>query len=143
MLDEYFNKIKPYLRNVIIDLQNSDTWKGQLTIEVNFISSKVIDEERVMHSRGENTKFTFYNDVNKVVDEFFESLCSAYQENLETSMRWSDFIFDSLKLLYYKCHKINFKRGGSWIDSPDWIKNKNAKINPKNTDVFNMQYLLH
>ena len=143
MLDEYFNKIKPYLRNVIIDLQNSDTWKGQLTIEVNFISSKVIDEERVMHSRGENTKFTFYNDVNKVVDEFFESLCSAYQENLETSMRWSDFIFDSLQLLYYKCHKINFKRGGSWIDSPDWIKNKNAKINPKNTDVFNMQYLLH
>ena len=87
MLDEYFNKIKPYLRNVIIDLQNSDTWKGQSTIEVNFISSKVIDEERVMHSRGENTKFTFYNDVNKVVDEFFESLCSAYQENLETSMR--------------------------------------------------------
>ena len=87
MLDEYFNKIKPYLRNVIIDLQNSDTWKGQLTIEVNFISSKVIDEERVMHSRGENTKFTFYNDVSKVVDEFFESLCSAYQENLETSMR--------------------------------------------------------
>ena len=25
-LDEYLNKIKPYLRNIIIDLQNSDTW---------------------------------------------------------------------------------------------------------------------
>ena len=24
----------------------------------------------------------------------------------------------------YKCHEISFKRGGSYIDSPDWIKNK-------------------
>ena len=24
-LDEYLNKIRPYLRNIIIDLQNSDT----------------------------------------------------------------------------------------------------------------------
>ena len=26
-LDEYLNKIEPYLRNIIINLQNSDTWK--------------------------------------------------------------------------------------------------------------------
>ena len=31
----------------------------------------------------------------------------------------SDFIFDSVHLLYYKYHKINFKRGGSNIDSLD------------------------
>ena len=30
-LDEYLNKTKPYLRNIIIDLQNSGTWKIQLT----------------------------------------------------------------------------------------------------------------
>ena len=34
-------------------------------------------------------------------------------------MRRSDFIFDLVQLLYYKLHKINFKRGGSYIDSPD------------------------
>ena len=39
-LDEYLNKIKPYLRKLIIDLQNSDIWKIQLTIAINFISSK-------------------------------------------------------------------------------------------------------
>ena len=27
-------------------------------------------------------------------------------------------------LLYYKCHKISFKRSGSYIDSPDWTKAK-------------------
>ena len=31
-LDEYLIKIKPYLKDIIIDLQSSDTWKIQLTI---------------------------------------------------------------------------------------------------------------
>ena len=41
-LDEYRNKIKTYLRNMIINLQNSDAQNIQLTIEINFISSKVL-----------------------------------------------------------------------------------------------------
>ena len=28
-LDEYLNEIEPYLRNIILDLQNSDTWEIQ------------------------------------------------------------------------------------------------------------------
>ena len=47
-------------------------------------------------------------------------------------MRASDFSFDCVLLLYYKYHKINFKRGGSCIDSPDWIRNKKATLNPIN-----------
>ena len=39
-LDEYLNKIKLYFRNIIIDPQSSDTRKIQLTIAINFISSK-------------------------------------------------------------------------------------------------------
>ena len=49
-------------------------------------------------------------------------------------MRQSDFIFDSAQLMYYKCHKTNFKRGDSHIVFADWIKQKKATINPKNTD---------
>ena len=47
-------------------------------------------------------------------------------------MRGSDFIFDCVHLLYYKCHDINFRQGGSYIDSPYWIKNKKVTINPIN-----------
>ena len=43
-LHESLNKNKPFLRNIIIDLQNSDTWKIQLIVVINFISS--IDIER-------------------------------------------------------------------------------------------------
>ena len=47
-------------------------------------------------------------------------------------MKGSSFVFDSVDLLYYKLHKISLNRGGSCIDSPDWIKNKKATINSKN-----------
>ena len=42
--------------------------------------------------------------------------------------------------MYYKCHKVNFKRGGSYIDSPDWIKTKISIISPKNEDDKFFQY---
>ena len=42
-----------------------------------------------------------------------------YYRNLETSMRGGDFIFDSVQLMYYNCLKLNFRCGGSYIDSPD------------------------
>ena len=70
-LDKHLNKTKPCLRNLIIDLQNSDTWKIQLTIAINFIISKDNEEEHKMHSKSDNIKFTSYNDVNELVDELF------------------------------------------------------------------------
>ena len=45
-------------------------------------------------------------------------------------MNGSDFIFDYVHLLHYKCHKVNFKQVGSYIDSLDWIKNKKGTIRP-------------
>ena len=77
-----------------------------------------------MHSKSNKIKFTSYNDAKEVVDELFNSLRSRYQGNLETLMRGSDFIFDSVQMMYYKCHKVNFRHGGSYVDSPDWIKKK-------------------
>ena len=37
---------------------------------------------------------------------------------------------DYVQLFYYKCHKINQNCGVSYVDSPDWIKNKKNPINP-------------
>ena len=61
-----------------------------------------------MSSTSNNIKFTLYRDVNEVINELFESLHSSYQGNLETSMRGSGFIFESVQLMYYKCHKVKF-----------------------------------
>ena len=42
--------------------------------------------------------------------------------------------------MYYKCHKVKFKHGGSYIYSPDRVKNKKATINPQNEDNKCFQY---
>ena len=44
--------------------------------------------------------------------------------------------------MYYKCHKVNFRCSGSYIDSPDWMKKKKATINPKNKEDKCFQYAL-
>ena len=82
------------MRDITTDLQKHDTWKIQLILVINFISSIDSEKEHTMHSKSDNTKFTCYTDVNEVANELFESLCSRYQINLETSMKGKDFIFD-------------------------------------------------
>ena len=69
-----------------------------------------------MHSTSNNTEFMTYYNANDAVDELFELLLLRQQISIETSMRRSVLIF-GLQILYYKCHKINFKHGGSYIDS--------------------------
>ena len=49
-------------------------------------------------------------------------------------MRGSEFAYDSVDALYYNLNKVSLSRGGSYIDSLKWLKNKNATINPKNKD---------
>ena len=55
-------------------------------------------------------------------------------------MRGSEFAIDSVNSLYYKLHKISLNRGRSYKDSPNWLKNKKATINPKNNDDKCFQY---
>ena len=71
------------MRDIIIDLQISNTWKIYLTIAINLISSINFEKELIMRSNSDNTKFTYCNDVNEVVDELFDLLRSRYQNNLE------------------------------------------------------------
>ena len=106
----------------MIDLQKSDTWKIQVTIPINFISSKDTDEERTIYPKSDNIEVIIYDNPYKVAEELFDLLRSRYQVVLETRMKQSDFIFDCVNLSYYKFHKVNFKGGGSYIDSPDWIE---------------------
>ena len=108
---------------------------------INLISYKDVDDESVIYMKSNNIEFILiYDNANEVVNELLESLLSRYQIGLETSMRGSNFIFKSVQLLYYKCHKINFKRGWSYTDSLDWMKKKKATTNPKNTNDRCFQY---
>ena len=45
-------------------------------------------------------------------------------------------------LLYQNLHKISLNRGGSYLDSSKWLKNKKSTKNPKNIDGKCFQYVL-
>ena len=42
---------------------------------------------------------------DEAIEELSQSFLSRYQIGLETSMKDSDFIFNYVQLLYYKCHE--------------------------------------
>ena len=55
-LDKFLNEIEPYLNYIITDLQKSHTWKTQLTIAINLISSADSEKEHIMHSKSNSKK---------------------------------------------------------------------------------------
>ena len=85
-----------------------------------------------MHSKSDNIEIMISDEADEVIEELLDSFKNRYQNNLERKIRGSEFVFDYVHLFYYKCHSINFNCGGSYIDSPDWIQNKKATINPIN-----------
>ena len=101
-------------------------WKIQLVMKINFISSLDTDEFCEMYTKSNNIEIMNGTETNDIIKELFESFLRRYQEGLDTKMKGSNFVFDSDDLLYYKFHKISLNRGGSYIDSPDWIKNKKS-----------------
>ena len=108
-VEEYLDKSRPYLRDIINDLKQSETWKIQLTVTIYFISSKDDnddddddddeddedddDEERVMHSKSDNIKIMISYEADEVIKKLFDPLKNRYQNNLQ-SMRGREYFFD-------------------------------------------------
>ena len=80
------------------------------------------------------------SDTDEIIKGLFESFLQKYEENLQEKMKGSDFEFDGVNFLYHDFNKRSISRGGSYIDSPKWLKNKKSTINPKNNDYKCFQY---
>ena len=71
-----------------------------------------------MLTKSNNIEIMVGNETDETIEKLFESLLQRSQEGLEESLKGSEFIFNSVNLLHF-------------IDSPEWLKNKKAIINPK------------
>ena len=109
-------------------------------MEIDFISSKDSNETRTMDTKSDNIEVMIDNGTDEIIKNFFESVLQKHQKILEKSMKGSKYVFDSVDPLYYKLHKISLSRGESYIDSPEWLKNKKTTINSKNNDDKCFQY---
>ena len=159
-MKKYLNMIKPYLSDIINDhkaqgkwiihhssnkimeYKTQSEWKIQLTMAINFTSSKDSDESRTMHTKSNNVEIIMGSETDEIIEEFFKSFLQKYQKGLEESMRGSEFVYDSNDALHYNLNKESLNRGESYMDSPKRLKNKKALINPKNNDGKCFQYAL-
>ena len=115
-IEEYLSMIEPYLVDMISNYKSKDEWKIQLSVGINFISSKPdSDETRIMYTKSINAEIMTGSDTNEVIGVLVESLLQRYQENLEEKMHGLEFVFDGVNALYYDLNKISLKRGGSYI----------------------------
>ena len=66
-VEEYLNKIRPYLKYIIKNLKKSYMWKIQLTIAINFIFSIDNDEVCIMHSKSDNIEIMRNDEADEVI----------------------------------------------------------------------------
>ena len=113
---------------------------------INFISSKDSDETRTMHTKSNNVEIMMGSETDEIIAERFKSFLQKYQEGFEESISGSEFAYDSVDALCSNLNKVSLSRGGSYIDSLKWLKNKQATIIlkiKKMADVFNILSLFH
>ena len=141
-IEGYLNKIRMYL-NDIID-KHKDEWKIRLAAEITFssVGEKDSKEFYPIYMHSENSKLYIGSETSMVADDLFKRFLNDF--SLRTKMKKSNLTYDRVRAFYYKLHKISINKvGGSYIDSPDWIKNKKATINPKSiNDDKCMQYAI-
>ena len=73
---EYFDKIKPYLKDLIDDYKSKGEWKIQITMRIIFISFIDKNETQVMHTKSDNVEIMNGTDnsdaINKLIDSFMK-----------------------------------------------------------------------
>ena len=94
-----------------------------------------------MYTKSCNIEITKDNKTDEIIKKLFESLLQNYPKKLGEPMRGSEFVPDSIDLLHYHLTSLN-RKGSSYIDSPKWLKNKKATINPGNNDDNCFQHAL-
>ena len=95
---KYLTRIKAYLSDIIINYKTQGTWriyscnekiehktqsewKIQLTMAINFISSKLdSDETRIRHPKSEIIEIIMGSETEEVIEELFKSLRQKYKK---------------------------------------------------------------
>ena len=140
-IQQYLYMIMPYLTELINERKNNNNeYKIQLSMGVNLMCVTDKDKTRTFHVKSNNEEIRLGNDISDIIKKLIESFLSKYQKEEQILRNGSNYIFESVDVWDIYFHNIKLKRGKSYIQSPEWILNKRAKINPKNKDNKCFQY---
>ena len=59
--------IRPYLSDMINYHKSEGEWKIQLTLAINFMSSKDSEETRTMHTKSHNIEIMMGNETDEII----------------------------------------------------------------------------
>ena len=65
---------------MINDQKTQSEWEIELTVQINFISSKDSEETRNMHIKSCNIEIIIGNETDEIIEELCESLLQKYEE---------------------------------------------------------------
>ena len=92
---------------------------------------------KVPFIRGSTYRDSTVDDILKIL---INSLLNNYQKEELILRNGSNFVFESVGLLFYHIHKTSLERGNSYIKSPEWVASKKAITNPQNENDRCFQY---
>ena len=72
-IDEYFNIIRPYLKDMIDDHKSKGKWKIQLSMRIIFVSFTVANETREMHTKSDNITIMRRVETEDIINELFNT----------------------------------------------------------------------
>ena len=100
---------------------------------INFKHTVDIKKKYTFHIKSKNIEILPGDDVNDIIKELADSFYKNYEEWLLILRNGSGYVYDNVEVLAIRFHKMEIKRGSSYIESPEWRKNKKAAIKPWNT----------
>ena len=134
-VEQYLDMIKPYLSDLINENKaienNSNEWKIQINMHVNFVSSNDNGENRTIFVWSDNEEIRLGNETDDIIKWLINPFLNNYQEEEIILRNGSNFAFESVDLLSYHIHKTSLKRGNLHIKSPEWILNKSYNKSKK------------
>ena len=107
----------PYLQDILNDQKtnsnNSNEWKIQINMHVNFVSSNDTGEIRTIFVWSDNEEIRLGNETDDIIKRLINSFLNNYQKEEIILRNGSNFVFESVDLLSYHIHKTSLKRGNS------------------------------
>ena len=124
---QYLYKIMPYLSDLINDhkaIRNeSNEWKIQINMHVNFVSSNDTGETRTIFVWSDNEEIRLGNETDDIIKGLLNSFLNNYQKEEIVLRNGSDFVFESVDLLSYHIQK-NRPEKGKIIHEISWMGSK-------------------
>ena len=132
-VDTYLILVEKHLRKLMkYQVNEMGSIKVQLILEVEFISHRDGDVI-IKYPKSDPITVLQGSNIGKVINEVYNTLKKSF-EKISNALDSSDYIFNRIISVDVDIHEIELIRGGSYIELPEWIKNKHAVLNPKNDD---------